>query len=218
MPATLKERLDKIEHGQKEVLRLFMEVMKDSSDMYVSDFLLMGVLKRTIAHAEGFRGHIEKRNFICAGTILRAQLDTALRGNAISLVEKPEQFASDVVGGARINKMKDGKGRQLTDAYLADRLSESYPWIKEVYENLAAIGHFSHRHIFASVSKTNDANRTVHFQISAEDPERPEEDYFEVVECFYETMRITCVNTASLHAALRKSHGQNAPKASGEVK
>jgi hypothetical protein len=26
-------------------------------------------------------------------------------------------------------------------------------------------------------------------RLSAKDPERPDEDYFEVVECFYETMR-----------------------------
>jgi len=159
------------------------------------------------------RGHIEKRNFICAGTLLRAQLDTALRANALSLVNNPEQFASDVLGGSPVNKMKDSKGKKMTDAYLAERLSETHPWVQKTYSQLAELGHFSRRHIFASVAKTNGEERTVHFQISAQDPLRPDEDYFEIVECFYETMRTTCMIAAGYHAALRAMHARNASKA-----
>ena len=208
MTPTLEERLTKIERGEKEVLRVFSGMVKAGSDMHVSDFLLLGVLKRTVAHADGFRDHINKRNFICAGTILRAQLDTALRANAISLVNRPEQFASDVLDGAPINKMKDRDGKQMTDAYLAKRLSETYPWVQEVYDTLAELGHFSRRHIFSSIANTSDEERTVHFQISAKDPPRPDEDYFEIVECFTETMKTTCVIAAGWHSALRQIHAQ----------
>ena len=163
MAPTLKERLDKIARGEQEVIKLFSGFVEAGQAMQVSDFLLLGVLKRTLAHADGFRGHIEKRNFICAGTLLRAQLDTALRANALSLVNNPEQFASDVLGGSPVNKMKDSKGKKMTDAYLAERLSETHPWVQKTYSQLAELGHFSRRHIFASVAKTNGEERTVHF-------------------------------------------------------
>jgi hypothetical protein len=203
MSETLRERLDKIERAEGEIKQYFAKVIKAGEDMYVTDFLLLGILKRTLAYADGFRCHIERRNFICAGTLLRSQLDTALRANAIFLVENPEKFASDVLSGAAINKMKDRDGRQMRDAYLAERLAETRPWVLKTYNELAEIGHFSRKHIFASIAKTDDATRMVQFQISAEDPHRPEEDYFEVVECFYATMKTTCEVAAGWHAGLK---------------
>lgn len=203
MSETLRERLEKIERAESELRAYFVKVIRAGEDMFLTDFLLLGILKRTLAYADGFRSHIERRNFICAGTLLRSQLDTALRANAIALVDNPDKFASDVLGGAAINKMKDRDGKLMRDAYLAERLAETRPWVLTTYNELAEIGHFSRRHIFASIAMADDATRTVHFQISAEDPQRPEEDYFEVVECFYATMKATCEVTAEWHARLK---------------
>ena len=46
------------------------------------------------AQARGFRDLIEARNFPCAAAILRLQIDTAMRINALSLVDDP-----DAIGG-----------------------------------------------------------------------------------------------------------------------
>jgi hypothetical protein len=203
MAEALEERLAKIERFEAELLRKFPQFVQPQSDMYVSHFLLFGALKRTLAHADGFRKHIADRNFICAGTIMRAQLDTALRVNALSLVKSPEQFASDVLAGKRVDKMKDANGHRLTDAHLAKKLSEQFPWVQEVYDNLCDFGHFSNRHIFTSMTGADDATRTVSFQVSAKDPPRPDADYFEIVEGFFETMRITGLLMAGLAQALQ---------------
>jgi hypothetical protein len=203
MAETLEERLARIERLEAELLRKFPQFVQPDSDMYVMHFLLFGALKRTLAHADGFRKHINDRNFICAGTIMRAQLDTALRVNALSLVRDPEQFASDVMAGKPINKMKDTRNQRLTDAHLAKRLSEQYPWVQEVYDNLCDFGHFSNRHVFNAMTGANDASHTVHFQVSAKDPPRPDADYFEIVEGFFETMRITGLLMAGLAQALQ---------------
>jgi hypothetical protein len=203
MAETLEERLAKIERFETELLRKLPQFMQPESDMYVMHYLLFGALKRTLAHADGFRKHINDRNFICAGTIMRAQLDTALRLNALSLVKDPEQFASDVMAGRPINKMKDAKNHRLTDAHLAKELSEQFPWVQEVYDNLCEFGHFSNRHIFTSMTGADEATRTVRFQVSAKDPPRPDADYFEIVEGFFETMRITGLLMAGLASALQ---------------
>ena len=67
MAPTLKERLDKIARGEQEVIKLFSGFVEAGQAMQVSDFLLLGVLKRTLAHADGFRGHIEKPQFYLRG-------------------------------------------------------------------------------------------------------------------------------------------------------
>jgi hypothetical protein len=212
MPETIEERLAKLECRDKEMTTKFKQLFDDNKDMFASDFVLIGALKRTLSLSDGFRKHIRDHNFICAGTLLRSHLDTALRVNALSLVKKPEQFAQDIMKGDRVDKMKDRDGQRLTDAHLAKKLGETVPWVPAVYDELCSFGHFSNRHIFTPMAETNDDERTVYFQISAEDPKRPEDDYFEIVECFYETERITGNLMGAWHKAGRmRASGQKAP-------
>jgi hypothetical protein len=84
---------------------------------------------------------------------------------------------------------------------LAEKLSEKYPRVKKVYETLCDFIHLSNRHFFTSIAKMNDTDRTFELQISAQDTPRPDSDYFEIVEGFYETMRITSTIAAGWHNA-----------------
>jgi hypothetical protein len=102
----------------------------------------------------------------------------------LGLVRDPEALAEAVMRGDRLDKLKDRSNQRLTDAHLSKKLGEVYPWVTKVYTKLCDFGHFSNRHIFSSVASTNDEERKIFFQISAEDPKRPEEDYFEIVEGF----------------------------------
>jgi hypothetical protein len=103
----------------------------------------------------------------------------------------------------RVDRMKDRDGNRLTDAHLAKKLGETVSWVPAVYSDLCSFGHFSNRRIFTPIATTNDEERTVYFEILAEDPKRPEEDYFEIVECFYETERITGNVMAGWHMTAR---------------
>lgn len=76
-------------NGAKEMLTKFKRAFDDNKDMFTSDFVLVGALKRTLSLSDGFRKHIRDRNFICAGTLLRAHLDTAVRVSALSLLKNP---------------------------------------------------------------------------------------------------------------------------------
>jgi hypothetical protein len=199
---TLEAKLASIERGDEELRQYFCRLIKADSSIYVSDFIILGALKRTLALSGGFRTHIRDRNFTCAGALLRLQLDTALRLYASSFFKNTEEYAQAVFEGKRVDKLRDQHGKRLTDSYLAGKLSEHYPWVKSVYENLCEFIHFSNRHIFSSIAKLNDADRTFHIQISAEDPPRPDSDYFEIVEAFYQIMRITLLMAAGWHKAI----------------
>jgi hypothetical protein len=187
--ATLEERLARIEQGDAELRTYFVNAVKDDPTLYVSDLVIFGALKRTLSLSDGFRRHIRERNFTCAGALLRLQLDTALRLYGAKLHGNLEAYADAIVKGGRIDKLRDSRGHRLTDSYLADKLSEEFPWVKRMYENLCDFIHFSNRHLFAAAMQAGD--RTFHLAIGAQDPLREERDYYEAVEAFYESMRVT---------------------------
>ena len=70
---------------------------------------------------------METRNLICAGALLRLQLDTALRFYAAFRVEKPHDFALAVLDGKRVRDLKDLDGQKMTDDYLVRKLGASFP-------------------------------------------------------------------------------------------
>lgn len=68
--------------------------------LYGMDLLAAGALNRSKAHIAGLRQLVEAKNLICAGALLRLQLDTALRFHAAFLVEQPHDFALAVLGAS----------------------------------------------------------------------------------------------------------------------
>ena len=211
MVEVLEEKLARIERREQEILKLFQSWIQLGAPIYMSDFLLIGVAKRTLSLSEGFRMLIAGRNFTSAAGLVRMQLDTALRVFAGSLVPDSENYAEAVFMGRPVNKMRDKDGNRLTDSHLAKKLSEIYPWVLPVYKELCDVVHFTSRHIFAGAAKADDDTRTVYFQISAKDPPRPEEDYFEVVEAFYELMRVTATLATSWQIAKQEQRSPDAP-------
>ena len=204
MSETLEQKLAKIEETDEVLRQHFGREMQKDPSIYVSDLVLFGALKRTLALSDGFRGHIRNRNFTCAAALSRLQLDTALRLYAGSLYGNTEEYAEAVFQGKRVDKLKDKRGRKLSDSYLADKLSELYPWVKRVYENLCEFVHLSNRHFFTSVASLNDADRSLKLELSAKDVPRPDSDYFEIVEGFLEAMRVTITLAAEWHKAMHQ--------------
>jgi len=205
MSETLEQKLKKTEQADDELRRYFSRAITEDQSAYFGDFIIFGALKRTLALSDGFRGHIRNRNFTCAAALTRLQLDTALRLYAASLCDDTEHYAKAVFHGKHVNKLKDKQGKKLTDAYLADKLSEKYPWVKLMYETLCDFVHLSNRHFFASIADLNEADRLFKFQIAAEDVPRPDSDYFEIVDGFSEAMRITLVLAAGWHVAIHQT-------------
>lgn len=191
MEGSIKDRLEKIERSENELLRYFADKIKEGADIYIADFVLLASVKRTLALSSGFRTLIEARNFTSAAALLRLQLDTALRLYAATLYSHPENYARAVFDGKRVDKLKDRNGNRLTDSYLAQKLSERYPWVQRVYQDLCDFIHFSNRHLFTSISKIDEQDKTVHLLISAKDPPKPDEAYFEVLDSYYDVLKLT---------------------------
>lgn len=188
---SLNEAIAKLKATEKELLQLGeLMLLADKGNLFPIDLIAVGAMKRTASNTEGFVGLIESQNMTCARSLLRVQLDTAMRFSAIWLVDVPHDFAREVIGGKHIRNLKDRAGNKMTDRYLAETLSNEYPWVKNVYDNLSGYIHFSAQHLFNAVEKVDDDTRTLSIIIGKEDQQYPEWSWIETVDCFTESVII----------------------------
>ncbi len=189
----LARRLRELEELEGSLLDLAMKCMQAyDGAVYPMDLLANGASNRTLALCSGFRRMIGERNMICAGSLLRLQVDTALRFYAAYLVQDPHAFATEMLKGTRVDKLKDRDGKRLTDRYLAERLAEeeSREWLVRVYEETSGYIHLSGKHLFSTFNEVDDATRTVQIKVSAADGNLPQAIYVEAVDAFLAATRL----------------------------
>ena len=181
---SVRSLLSAIEEDRKDLFKLGRSLMGQSGDPFFPvDLFALGALKRSVSTAAAMIMMVEARNMVCARTLLRTHLDTSLRFSAAWLVEKPHEFATEVLRGDRIDRMKGRDGKKLTDAHLVATHSGEIPWLPEVYARLSGYVHFSGSHIFDSVSNLEE-DGLLEFVVTAEDLKFPDASWIEVLECF----------------------------------
>ncbi len=126
------------------------------------DFYILSVINRGISLNKAFILLIENKNSLTAISIVRLQLDNALRLNAIKIVENIDDFLNYFFEGKPINQYKIGK-QQLTDKFLVNELDKDLPQILNLYNYLCDFVHFSDKHFNAT--KTNSKNKEAMFGI-----------------------------------------------------
>lgn len=199
--------LGRLERAHLELGKQMFEAFRGA--MYGMDFLAAGALNRSIAHIAGFRALLEARNLICAGALLRLQLDTAMRFYAAFLVEQPHDFALAVLRGEQVRNIKDRDGRKMTDTYLAQKLGEEFTWVPRVYERTSGYVHLSSIHLLSALGASEGMldEQFLSIKISAEDKELPDTIYIEATDAF----------RAATDVFLRYVHGWVFTKANPEL-
>jgi hypothetical protein len=178
-------RLERLDEAHFELGKQMFEAFGGA--VYGMDLLAAGALNRSQAHIAGFRQLVDGKNLICAGALLRLQLDTALRFYAAFLVERPHEFALAVLGGRRVPDLKDRDGRKMNDAYLVGKLGREFDWVPRVYDRTSGYVHLSATHLMSAMGPaegTSDSDRTMTIKISAEDTVLPAWIYIEAVDAF----------------------------------
>lgn len=156
---------------------------KRNAPMFGLDLLAYGAIKRNLSTTTAISEMVNSWNMVCARSLLRVHIDTALRFSAAWLVEQPHDFALKVIGGHRIDRLKDQAGSRLTDAYLLKIRAAEYPWLSKVYEDLSGYIHFSGSHVFDSMASLSDEDMSIAFEISATDHKFPEFSWAEILDC-----------------------------------
>lgn len=158
--------------------------------LFPLDIMALGAVKRSVSTSSAMLAMVKAWNMVCARTLLRTHIDTSLRFSAAWLVPNPHDFASLVLKGERINRLKDHEGNCLTDTHLIKLRTPEYPWLPAVYKSLCGYVHFSSSHIVGTVAMPDDNTDTIQFEISPKDTNFPEFSWIEVLECFRETTEL----------------------------
>ena len=182
--------LDEISHLEVAQQQIAGEMLRAyNASIYPLDFLAIGAANRSLAHCAGFRAMISARNFICAASILRLQIDTVIRFAAAWLVPRPHALAQEVLKGTPISKLHDRAGHRMTDAYLVAALARDHPWMTNVYKQTSGYIHLSEKHIFNCLSEVGE-DRQISVKLSSVDESVTDELYLEAIEAFTEATRI----------------------------
>ena len=192
IPPQLSAELELFPGIEKTILSLHQGTLKAyRGTLYPLDFYVQGAVKRSLSQTRAMRSLLETFNLVCARSMLRLQIDTAMRLQAAWLVEDPHKFAQEVVGGKQVNKFKDKHGNRLTDSFLAKELSKRYEWVYRVYKETSGYVHLSESQFIATVEKAGE-DRTLNVVVGPDDRHMPIESFVEVAQCFIEVTAIVC--------------------------
>lgn len=188
----LESELRKLEEWIDHLPKLGKETLGHGDrPMYVLDLIFIGVLKRSMSLAMGVKTLVDNKNMTCVRAMVRMQLDTLSRLLAYTYVDNPSDVAQQVMAGKPLNKFKCRDGKNLRDGYLIDRMTEQYPWVKNVYQYTSGYVHFSERQVFDSIQSIgSEGLETIEFGVTREDFGFPEDSWVEVVACFNEMLSI----------------------------
>lgn len=186
----LTDRLTRIEELERELTKKTSAIITCGKNVGSPDLFVLGALRRTLAQARGFRDLIASKNFPCAAAILRLQIDTAMRVNALSFIDNLDTACGKVLDGEKFKNLKSRHGDKLLDHYLRRKLAEENPWVDKVYEQTSDFIHLSGRHFQTSIDHTDEVAGMAFFWISGVDPERPDTEYFEVVDTFFKATKL----------------------------
>ena len=200
---TKKEEQNKLEELNKFLLQTSAEIINAGNhSVYNFDLYILSIINRTIALNKAFILLIENQNSLTAISIVRLQLDNALRLNAINVVDNIEDFLNYFFEGQPINKYVVNK-KKLTDGFLATELDKKVSGALELYNYLCDYIHFSDKYFEAT--KTNPLNENASFRIVVGDSdilnENEKKEFYERITSISNTVVKTCrewVNTKNI--------------------
>jgi len=148
----VKDRVDYLRQSHELHTELFQKLATaDGGRIFGVDLVAWAVLNRSLSLIDGFSMMIESGNILCAGALLRLQLDSAMRLHACWLVEDPHALAKPLLAGEPLKSTKSKSGAPLTDRYLKDELSKTHPWVNSVYAATSGFIHLSKAHMISTV-------------------------------------------------------------------
>jgi len=155
----LEKTLFKLEASKKSFMDLTKEMLEAADgNLYLLDFFILGIVKRSILLSTGFCQLIKQDNFLSAAPLVRLHLDNLLNVHAAFISSNPHEFSENKIRGERTSKMKDEKGAFMTDTYLADSLSkkEETKWVINLYRESSKFIHISDKHIFSTMEESSE--------------------------------------------------------------
>lgn len=146
-----------IRRREQEHRKLIVAVLRaDGGNIFEMDLIAIGVVKRSLMLIQGFLAMLRSENYLCAGPLLRMQLDNILRLYAASLFPSGSDTLKAFLKDMPLSRLKSPDGKPLTDKELATRVGKMYPWLPRVYETTSGFVHFSGSAILSTVEDVSE--------------------------------------------------------------
>lgn len=177
-----EELLVEIDKKSKAIINLGKQLTAITPKIETFDFFLIASLNRTVNISKAYTSLIRDNNFIAAAPLIRINIDTLLRLYASIISEYDRNtFASKVIGGELINKMKLGDTKQkLSDFTLYTEISkiENMEWVTRIYKAGNSFVHLEKSHVFSSMKVKDENERLIDMSIGFHDSFVPESEKF----------------------------------------
>ena len=138
--------------------------------------LVVAALRRSAALIEGFLVLIDMKNKFCAVSLIRMQLDSAMRVHACSLVGDPVSFLKHILDGGKLTRFNQSPKLDLADVELHRRLTAKYPYTSDLYNDTNGYVHLSNHHLFGILDWDGLKNENIELTDPDSLPPWPEED------------------------------------------
>jgi hypothetical protein len=184
MSSNLESLLEKIDNERDRHLSLGKAMFEaDGHKLFSLYFLAVAALNRSLSNISAFTQLVRAKNYLVAASLVRLQLDTFLRFFASYLVGNPHEFATSVLAGAEVRKLKDRSGVLMTDRYLVDSVVSEFPWVPSVYKATSGFIHLSDKHVYSAIQSVDDDGKLS--MLIGSDPDRfPSELWVEMADGF----------------------------------
>jgi len=184
MSNSLESLLEKIDNERDRHLSLGRAMLEaDARKLFSLDLLAVAAINRSLSNSSAFTQLIRSQNYLVPASLVRLQLDTFLRFSASYLVRDPHEFATSVLAGTEVRKLKDRSGALMTDRYLVDSAASEFPWAPSVYTSTSGFIHLSDKHIYSAIQSVEDDGEFS--MLIGSDPDRfPNELWVEMAEGF----------------------------------
>jgi len=148
-----KEIAKQIRDRENDHIKLLSSVLQaDDCALFPADLIVVGAVQRSLMLIKGFLSLLRSGNYLCAGAILRMQLDNILRLYAASLFPSGSDTLTAFLEDQPLSRLKAPDGKRLTDKELYTRASKIYPWLPRVYTTTSGFVHFSRPAVMSAIT------------------------------------------------------------------
>ena len=115
IPKSVVERIIYLRNSYNTHLDVVRQMIEaDNRNIFGVDLVVIGVMHRSISLIDGFTSMVEKRNVLCAGALLRLQVDSVMRLYACWLVDDPHSLIQPLLEGKPLNEARNVAEATLT--------------------------------------------------------------------------------------------------------
>jgi hypothetical protein len=116
------------------------------------DLVMLAAMHRSRCLLEAAQMLCVARNTIALDPIVRLQVDTLLRVNAVQYEKDPYAVEIALCSGGNVRNLRTQDEKKMHDIELLDRLTnDDFPWLRDTYKKYCDAVHFSTIHVQQSL-------------------------------------------------------------------